>query len=163
MKLYVANCTHQIQTVNYRLVEAKGRGFSTQHIDVGRQIQIALDLNRPQIDFVIEQLAIYGLHSVEDARENTTRYVPLIYSIDKFVQPKVMEEVIDRNRILLREMGSKLRREAAIATSHGMRQYTPNAADHLQMSVEEEKPGTMDHNGDPAMAEGYRMSRDAMG
>jgi hypothetical protein len=159
MKLYVANCTHQIQTLNYRLNDTKGRGFITQSLDIGRQIQIAGELDEEQIKRVLKNLYTYGLHSIEDLK-GTKHYVPLLYCIDKPVPSGLMGEVIEYNRGLLREFGTKLRREAAIATSHGMREYSPNAADNLSMSVEEEKTGTMDHGGDAPLAEGFRMSRD---
>jgi hypothetical protein len=42
-----------------------------------------------------------------------------------------MTGMIDRNKGLLRDLGSKLRRDAAIATSHGMREYTLGTVEAL--------------------------------
>jgi hypothetical protein len=160
MRIYVANCTSQLQALNFRLIEDPRRGHSTQNIGMARQEIIAGDLTRPQIDYFIEQQRIYGLHAVEDLDRAFARkvYVPLVYSVDKPVSHAVWQEVIEKNKILMKEMGSKLRREAAIATSHGMRDFSPQAADTVSLSVEEEKTGTMDHGGDQPLAEGYRMT-----
>lgn len=158
MKLYAANCTHQIQDINFKMLDARPRSFATQSIDVGRQIQVAGEMNRPQIDYIIDQQTPYGWHAIADLEEN--RYVPIVYSVDKPVPASIMEQVIATNRRLLKDLGSRLRREAAIATSHGIRAYSPNAADNLSMSVEEEKQGTMDHGGDAPLAEGFKMTAD---
>lgn len=161
MKLFIANCTHQIQTVNYRLIEGKGRGFQTQHIGLGRQEQIAGELNKPQIDGLIGQLRVFGLHEIEDL-PGVKHFVPIVCSVDKAVPAALMQELISHNTALLKQFGTKLRREAAIATSHGMREFSPMAADTVALSVEEEKPGTMDHGGEGPMAEGFRMNREAL-
>lgn len=159
MKLYAANCTHQVQTVNYRLIEGvKGRGYNTQTIGAGRQVQIAGDLNTPQIEAVVRQQTQYGWAGIPDLRPDL--FVPIVWSVDKPVPEAVMRDQIAVNSRILKAAGEKLRREAAIATSHGMREFSPNAADTLAVSVEEEKTGTMDHGGDGPMAEGYRMNRD---
>jgi hypothetical protein len=160
MKLYVANCTAQAQSLNFRMVEGRGRGFSTQNIAMGQQVQLAGDLNLPQIDYIVGQLGIYGMRRVEEL-DGIRHYVPLVYSIDKHVPAKLMEQIIQFNRGLLKERGSMLRREAAIATSHGMRALgLPQAADNVSLSIEEEKGGTMDHGGDEPLAEGFRMTRE---
>lgn len=159
MKLYAANCTHQNHTVSFRLVEGKpGRGFAVQHIAAGRQVQIAGDLNRPQVDYVVEQQRPYGWFAIDELQPNI--YVPIVWSVDKSVSERVMRDVIETNSMLLKALGSRLRREAAIATSHGMRAISPQAAETLSLSVEEEKQGTMDHGGDQPLAEGFRMTRD---
>ena len=160
MKLYVANCTHQNRLFTFRLIE-QGKGYSSQPIPMGRQEQIGGDLNRPQLDSIVDQHKHYGMRHVEDLA-GITYPVPLIYSVDKPVSAKVMEEVVNHNRDLLRKQGSMLRRDAAIATSHGMREYSPQAAETMSMSIEEEKTGTMDHGGDQPLSEGFRISREVI-
>lgn len=168
MKLYIANCTNQLQTVNFRLIEGddrdyderrRGRAHSTQNIGLARQEQLAGELNRPQVDSLIEQLRTYGMHAVEDLDRAYARkvYVPLLYSVDKPVSHDVWHEAITKNRQLQKEQGTRFRREAAIATSHGMRNFSPNAADNVAVSVEEEKTGTMYRGDDQPLAEGWRM------
>ena len=159
MKLYIANCTHQTQQLNYRVVEAPGRGYSTQNIAMGRQEQIASDMNMEQVNYVVKQLEHYGLRSVAQT-DGSREYVPLIFSIDRPVPAKLMQEMLAFNSTVLKERGNKLRRDAAIATSHGMREFSPAAAETVSMSVEEEKQGTMDHGGEQPLAEGFRMSRE---
>jgi hypothetical protein len=162
MKLYIANCTHQTRILNHRLVEGKARGFSTQTIVMGRQEMIAGEMNRHQIDYIISQHRPYGLLGVEEI-DGVTHEVPMVFSIDKPVSAKLMQQLITHNSLRLKEIGSRLRRDAAIATSHGMREFSPAAAETVSLSVEEEKAGTMDHGGDQPLAEGFRMTRDAAG
>ena len=161
MKLFFANCTNQIREINFRMVEEEGRGFSTQPIPMARQEMIANeDLSKPQIDYIINQQRRYGAVGVEDLDRVRKYYVPLIYSVDKPVPHDIWQAQMERNKGVKREEGSKLRKDAALATSHGMREYSPQAADNLSISVEEEKTGTMDHGGDQPLAEGYRMTRE---
>jgi hypothetical protein len=172
MKLYIANCTNQLQTINFRVIEGddrdedyngrRRRSHSTQNIGMARQEQLAGDLNRPQIDSLIKHLRAYGMHAVEDLARAYARkvYVPMLYSVDKPVSHDVWHEAMEKNKQLQKEQGTRFRREAAIATSHGMRDFSPNAADNVAVSVEEEKTGTMYHGDDQPLAEGWRMVRD---
>lgn len=160
MKLYVANCSTQMQTLNYRTSKDPKRGFATQNIGMARQEQIASDMDEETIKYVVEQQSIYGMIHVDDVERYRQFHVPLVYSIDKPVPNNVWQSVMERNKIVKRDEGAKLRRDAAIASSHGMREFSPNAADSLSVSVEEEKTGTMDHGGDQPLAEGYRMTRE---
>jgi hypothetical protein len=158
MRLYVANCTHQRQTVTYRLLESKG-GHALQTVEVGAQMRLSPDLNRPQIDYIVEHLLNFGARWADDAEAIRSEHVvPLLLKVDGFVKHDQMMKQIEANDRILRTQGALRRKEAAIATSHGMREMTPNAASNVALSVEEEKPGSMDHGGDKPLAEGYRMT-----
>jgi hypothetical protein len=157
MKFYLANCTSQVQTFNYRLPERLG-GHAVQHIDVGRQARIAGELNQLQIDSLIAQCETYGSRKASDAAHYAAEgMVPMLYSIDKPVAHDTMLRIIELNARILHERGATIRKEAAIAASHGMRNFSPNAADNVALSVEEEKAGTMDRGGQQGLAEGFRM------
>jgi hypothetical protein len=83
--------------------------------------------------------------------------VPLLWSVDKPVPHEMHMRVVEWNRSVLQARGKKLREEAAIASSNSIRNGRPelgipgfpNSADSLWMSVQEEKPGTMERSGDP--------------
>jgi hypothetical protein len=161
MKFFVANATHQIQSVNYRLSVDPKAGFSTQNIDIGRQQMIGHpNLDKEQIERIFNQLALYGLRMARDLDWDRDTKVPLIGSIDEPVPFELIMKAVEFNDGVMNKQGKKLREEAAIATSHGMRNYSPQAADNVALSVEEEKPGTMDHGGKQGIAEGYRMDRE---
>jgi len=148
MKLYIANCTNQMRVVNTRPPEH--RNVWSQPIDVGQQaLYISANLNRLQIDAIIEQQGVYGLRSCNDfehAREKGALY-EMLYNIDEPVPYKMHLAACEWNEAVLRARGKRLREEAAIATSRAMggpNIGTPNAANQLQMSVQEETPAT-DH------------------
>jgi hypothetical protein len=156
MKLYIANCTDQMQVVNVR--PPKSKKVFTQTIDIGRQVIFAAqELDGEAITLVTEFLAIYGARSYADfehAREQGLT-IPLLWSTDQPVPHETHMRVVKWNRGVLFGRGKKLREEAAIATSVGMRNMAPNAADTLWMSVQEEKPGTMPDS--DTLNEGVRM------
>jgi hypothetical protein len=157
MKLYLANCTDQVQIVNVRPPENKKKVF-TQTIDIARQVIFAAqEIDAAAITFVTEFLAIYGARSCADfehAREEGMT-IPLMWNTDQPVPHEMHMRVIKWNRGVLFGRGKKLREEAAIATSVGMRNMAPNAADTLWMSVQEDKPGTMPDS--DTLNEGVRM------
>ena len=158
MKLHFANCTDQVQVVNVRLPEKKN--FFVQTIDVGRQVIIAAtQMSRPDIDMIVEQQGIYGVRAGDDftlARESQL-YVPILYSVDTPVPFEVQMRAVKHNRGVLQSRGKRLREEAAIATSINMRERSPNAADTLSMSVQEDRPGTVERESPAPLNEGVRM------
>lgn len=157
MKLYVANCSQQSQVINYRIIEFP-RAMS-QPCEIGQQIMIGrADLSLPQIENVIAQLRIYGLHTVEEVMtlRDPTITVPFVANIDKPVSTDMIQKVMHHNRGVLRLRGKKLREEAAIATSMKMSEMTPGAAQTLEMTIQEEKTGSLAHD-DEIINEGMRI------
>jgi hypothetical protein len=156
MKLYVGNCSQQAQVVNYRIIEFP-RAMS-QPCDMGQQIMIArADLSLPQIEDFIKQMRIYGLLTVEEisALRDTNITIPFIAAIDKPIPAATIEKVMYHNRGVLQLRGKKLREEAAMATSLKMSEMTPGAAQTLEMTIQEEKSGSLAH--DDAVNEGLRI------
>jgi hypothetical protein len=170
MKLYFANCTDQDQVVNIRQpkpgLSPEGfpqfrKNFFTQTIQVGRQVIIAAqELGKSDIDAIIEQQGVYGVRSCKDFEHARERglIVPMVYNIDEPVPHEMHMRIVKWNRAQLQDRGKKLREDAAIATSVSMRERSPQAADNVWMSVQEEKPGTMEYDGD-AINDGVRMER----
>jgi hypothetical protein len=160
MRLYIANCTDQVQWINYRIPEKKN--FQSQGIDIGRQAAVGADLNIIELEAVIKHLAIYGVRPYKDfehAREKELLY-PLLWNTDNPVPFETMMSAYKWNNDLLGARGKKMREEAAIATSVGMRNMTPNAANNMWMSVQEDKPGTMEKT--VTVNDGVRISEEAV-
>ena len=160
MKLYIANCSQQSQVINYRIIEFPRA--MTQPCDIGQQIMVgSRDLSLPQIEGVIRDMRIYGLMTVEEvsALRNTSQTIPFVASVDKPVTTDTIQKVMLHNRGVLRLRGKKLREEAAIATSMKMSEMTPGAAQTLEMSIQEEKTGSLAHD-DEIISEGVRISTD---
>lgn len=159
MKLYIANCSQQSRVINYRIIEFPRA--MTQPCEIGQQIMVGrADLSLPQIEGVVKDMRQYGLLLVEEinALRNTDITIPFVASVDKPVTADMIQKVMWHNRGVLRLRGKKLREEAAIATSVKMGEMTPGAAQTLEMSIQEEKSGSLAH--DDAVSEGYRIGTD---
>jgi hypothetical protein len=114
MKLFIANCSHQIQLFSCRVPEE--RKPRSQPIFLGRQIQLSGELTMDQIEAVIGQHTKYGGIVVTVA--HTYRgYAPIVFSIGKPVPAKTMNARIEMNRNVLQQRGQQFRTEAAIAAS----------------------------------------------
>lgn len=137
MKLHIANLTQQNQDFVYRVPETTG--LRKQMIGIGEQIVISGDLNRPQIDAIIEQHAKYGLVAVEEI-DRSRPFVGLCYSIDKPVPAARMLGGIEHNTGVLTARGREIRKEMAVATNSMLEnQDGPGALQRLEMLVIEEE------------------------
>lgn len=149
-RLYIANCTQQYQVLNYRLVE--NRNAMTQPVDMGRQVQIArADLTDVQVESVIEQMRKYGLLMTDEIGKKHQTQIPFVASVGHPVGADLIRRVIDHNKGIMQIDGEKLRRHAAIAVNQKMAETTPNAAETLEMTIQEEKP----QEGDNALNHTY--------
>lgn len=153
MRLYVANCTHQVHDFIYRLPE--NPAAMRQQINIGGQIMVAGDLNSLQVDAVVNQHRRYGLVNVTEI-DRTKNFIGVCYSLDKPVQIEKIRVALKHNNEVLTERGRKLRQEAALAVSQAMEDVAPGLSS-LEMSVvEEPKDGNT-----PTFAEGTRVTRTA--
>lgn len=152
MKLYVANCTNQVQDFIYRLPETASS--RQQRIEIGGQIQISGTLSKMDIDAVIEQHTKYGMVSVDEI-DRTRQFIGICYSVDKPVDLKYVARAFDINKYVLDERGKTIRQEAAIAVSNSVEEQGAGLT-ALDMSVVEEQTPK---NPDPKIAEGVRVSR----
>ena len=155
-KLYVANCSQQNQSVNYRLVESTG--VKNQILEIGTQTILGgRDLTHIQVDGIIEQLSPYGFFEASTIGKQHN-YAGLVYSLDKPVSFDLMSRVIERNREILIHQGREIRKEAAVAVNNSLDDNTGAAPDVLEMSVQEEKRGSGDSSADP-LSEGVRVTK----
>jgi len=156
MKTYIANCTMQNQTANFRLPE-----FPKPHsikVPMGRQAEVG-DLTPPQLDSFVDQMGRYGMVHVKEAGKATVKIVYL-YSTDGPVPQEAFLRVLERNRGLLRNEGVRRRQEAAVAANAAMNtEDTP--VKNLEMSIEEETSGSFAGQDDP-IAEGIKIDNEAV-
>jgi hypothetical protein len=144
MRLYIANCTQQVQTFMYRTPEESGAmsgGMRVQHIEIGAQIPITGDLNKIQIDSIVAQHSKYGLISVDEVDRNKA-FAGLCYSIDKPVPISKLLYVMQNNKKLMDERGRKTRLEAAIAVNQQVENNMADQLKKLEIEVKEEKSGS---------------------
>lgn len=161
MKLYIGNATRQLQDFTYRLPEVPG--VRNQMILIGGQIAISGDLNKRQIDAIIDQHEPYGLVAIEDI-DRTRPFVGLCYSVDREIVPGAIEKLMRHNTGVLVERGKSLRVAAAVVEENRIsNQLSDNDMRPLrnfEMSVVEENPQPSADGTEP-VAEGFRIKREA--
>ena len=133
MKLYVANTTQQVQDFQYRMPDSLK--IYKQTIAIGGQIQVPGDISTADIDFIVEQHAIYGMVDVKDI-DRTKPYIGLCYSVDKHVNVERVKYALIHNNEVLVERGREIRKEAAVSVNNIIEEKT-GGANSLEMSVEE--------------------------
>ena len=116
MKLYIGNATSQNWNFHYRLPERKSP--INQFIPMGEQVVISGDLNKFQVDAIIEQGSQYGLVSVDEIDRGDRMYRGLCYSIDKEISSSKIEKLFHRNSNVLALQGQEIRRNAAIVENN---------------------------------------------
>jgi hypothetical protein len=138
MNLYVANCTQQVQDFNYRMLESTA--LRVQKIEIGGQIRVAGNLTTPEIDYIVEQHARYGLVAVDEI-DRSKPFIGLCYSIDKIIPVGKIERALEHNTGVLTERGRQLRADAAVASAKIMEDSGPKL-NALNFTIEEaSKPG----------------------
>jgi hypothetical protein len=169
MKLYIANAKLQTEAFTYRVPDGEAiRGSSasgarTQTIDSGRQVMISGDLNRYQIDAIIEQHRPYGLVDVADL-DGVRGYAGLCFSIDKPVSPARLEQLMGNNIDHLEQRGREMREMAAVATNDSIEgtmsdSQMPGRLKNLEMEVVEER--NVKSDGPEMTPQRIRVTRDA--
>ena len=133
MKMYVANTTHQVQDFQYRLPDSLK--IYKQEIRIGGQIAVPGDITRNDVDFIVNQHAMYGLVDVKEI-DRTRNFFGLCYSIDKPVDVERVKYAIIHNNEVLVERGKDLRKEAAVAVNNAIEEQT-GGLNSLQMDIEE--------------------------
>jgi hypothetical protein len=123
-KLYVANCTMQMQRVYYRIdfdVDKEGkqtivRRFQpAKQVDIpsGRQTVVGGDLHADQIDDIINQLRTFGLMAVTEIN-NIRSFTPFIFNLNFPVKEDAIRHVAAKNQGLKIEEGKQRRAKAAV-------------------------------------------------
>lgn len=138
MKMYVGNCTQQVQSFQYRVPEQSG--VRMQQIEIGSQTQLSGDLNQKQIDSIVEQHARYGMVR-EDEIDRTKKFSGLVYQIDRPITKVKLGYLIDVNQKALTKIGEENRKNAAVAISSDLEKAAPGATSVELEVVEDEKQG----------------------
>jgi len=142
MKMYIANCTPQVQDFHYRLPE--NAKLLKQTIPLGQQIQIPGDLTQFDIDAIIEQHSRYGMVRVGEI-DRTKAFIGVCYDIDRKVDMDRVRNAIEHNYEVLEERGKIIRQEAAVAVNNSIEEQTGGGLNALEARIEEVgKDATMD-------------------
>lgn len=136
MRMYVANCTNQVQDFIYRLPERAG--LIQQRIGAGEQIKLTPELTTPDIDAIISQHGKYGMVRADEV-DRTRPFIGLCYSIDKPVNLSHMRRAAEHNVGVLDRWGRQIREEAAIVINEQNEQAVggPQNVKSTEISLEE--------------------------
>jgi hypothetical protein len=146
--LYVANTTQQHQIVFYRTdVAPPGANVpftapKQQAIPPGRQVTVGGNLDKNELDFVIEQLNQYGMVGEVDIPNNLQLMVhPFIFNIDRPISPRSIQTVMEHNMGIKMNEGQRRREAAAIGANQSLAlaAQTANVPDPRQFDVEYEQ------------------------
>jgi hypothetical protein len=161
-ELYIGNISKQIVQFAYRSPERPG--VIVQTIPIGGQIRVSpngthVDLSTPEIEAIIGQHATYGIVDVDEVSASQHPYSGLCYSIGKQITPEKLRKAMLKKEESIKEYGTKLRREAALAVNSQIEEQIGAPLRELEMSFQEEEPRSgyaddLDH-----VAEGIRVTR----
>jgi hypothetical protein len=142
-------------------------GVVTQTIPIGGQIRVSptggsQDLSAPEIDNIINQHRVYGITSADNLNDNSSPFNGLIYSIGKPISEEKLRRAMQKNEDLLRALGKRMQQEAALAVNSQIEERIGAPLRNLEMSFQELEPRggyaeDLDH-----VAEGVRVTREAV-
>jgi hypothetical protein len=165
-QLYVGNVSKQIHQFSYRALEKSG--VITQPIQIGGQVRVApnghnTDLTSQEIDYILAQHSIYGITPIDELDTNKNPFFGLVYSIGKPIPAEKLSRAMRKQEDYLRNLGQKMRQEAALAVNSQIEEQIGAPLRQLEMSIAEEEPRSgyaedLDH-----VAEGVRVTREAAG
>lgn len=155
-KMYIGNCTVQVQDFQYRLY-GNNKTYK-QMIPIGGQLPLSGDLDLKDIDFIVEQHAPYGLKAVSEL-DRSKDFTGLCYSIDKPINVDQLKKAIHLNHDVLVEQGKATREEAAVVVNNALEEQTKGMSglQALDLTIQEvERKGE-----DTQINESIRVDRNA--
>lgn len=135
MKMFVANCTNQVQEFHYSVPGQRSR--RTQTIGIGNQIQISGELTSEEVDAIVEQKGPYGMFAASSVAQ-THQHIQLLYATGKPVTSNQMRQALERNLALMGNEGVRLRQAAAIAVNNGAVENHPNEFQGMDIEIVEQ-------------------------
>jgi hypothetical protein len=142
-------------------------GIITQVIPIGGQIRVSpngitVDLSMPEIDAVLNQHKTYGLININELDDKGSPFSGLVYCIGKPISADKLRRAMQRKDEELKKFGQKIRQEAALAVNSQIEEQIGAPLRALEMSFQEEEPRggyaeDLDH-----LAEGVRVTREAV-
>lgn len=132
-KMFVANCTAQIQEFMYRLPETAAPRM--QPIPIGGQIQISGDLSPAAVEAIVDHHAMYGMIAVDEI-DRTRPFFGICYALDRQIPVDKIRRGIAHNLGVLEDRGQEIREAAAVGAAELIDGARPGLKG-LEMSVSE--------------------------
>ena len=163
MHVYIGNATKQVLQFCYRVPERKGAIVQT--VPILGQTRLSVDMDRPQIDALIEQWAKYGLVEITEADRIQGEFEGFLLSVGKPIPAEKLKRAAVKKDDVLGRRGEVLRREAALAMVNTIEAESGGRqARQYEISVSEIEPEQGFANPrDKHIAEGFRIVTDNPG
>lgn len=164
-ELYIGNVSKQIFQFCYRSPDRAG--VIVQTIPIGGQIRISpngqhIDLSPPEIEAIIAQHRTYGIVPVEEVDKLRGPFDGICYSVGKPISVEKLRRAMLKKEEALNAFGKKMRQEAALAVNSQIEEQIGAPLRELEMSFQEEEPKAGYSDDVDHLAEGVRVTRDAV-
>jgi hypothetical protein len=127
-KLYIANCTKQVQELLYKIHEIDQRKAFRVTIPVGGQALIYREAEHQVLMKIVDQHLMYGLRAVSEI-DRTKDYTGMCYQFDKPIDVEKIMYAMAQNEKAVELMGHEVRKQAAAGLS--------NSIDNMMMGSEQ--------------------------
>jgi hypothetical protein len=167
MKLYLANCTRQRQTIFYRLdfnndqsTQAKVQALKQVVVEPGKQAIVGGDLPLQSIQTIMDQLKPTGGVGVEELNRLPNTTVAYLLSVDKQITARQILQVHNHNTMVLTDVGNKRKRDAALVTNQMVEKAIESQTRNFELEIEQLPPGPDEEPapGKP-IEQGFRVTR----
>jgi hypothetical protein len=153
MHMFVANGSHQNIDFQYRLPNT--RTYRTQMIPIGQQIRLSGELTKEEVDIIITHHSIYGMVPSNQIQNFKGFFIPYAYSTDNPISAETIVELVLQNREYNKQLGIRLRQEAAVTVSNQIEENTTDTLKALEITIEE----VASKERDSSFSEGIRVTR----
>lgn len=118
-KLYIANCSKQVQEFLYKLPEIDRVKSFRVTIQPGAQALIYKDAEHQLLMRVVDQHAMYGLKAVSEI-DRTKEYTGLCYQFDKPIDVEKIMYAMAQNDDAVELLSHEVRKQSAAGLSHSI-------------------------------------------
>ncbi len=138
MKMFIGNCTQQVQDFVYRVIGTNK--IRQQKIPIGGQQQLSGDLTPPEVEEIVRQHTKYGLVHVSEI-DRSRVFVGVCWD-DKPIPVSRLRYVIEKNTEVLIAKGAELRKQAAVAATTATENelHSPGALQGMELTIDEVPP-----------------------
>jgi len=108
------------------------------------------------IELIVQFHEKYGIMKASDISSYKGFFIPYVYSVDNPVHENIIAELIVQNRLFNKELGERLRRDAAVTVNATIEENAQDKLTNFEMTIEEYRVKDRDTQLAP---EGIRVTR----
>jgi len=158
-KLYIANCTKQVQDFLFKIPEQTVINPYKVSIPIGGQALIYKDTTHDILDFIVEQHLKYGLLPVSEI-DRSKDFIGMCFQFDKPIDVDKIKIAMSHNDNQAELRSYEQRKIAAMALSNRIDETLVGSEDKLnsiEMEITEQRKGPADN--EPKMVEAIQVAK----